>query len=94
MLEDAGVVLAFLPPYSPDLNPIELSFAQLKRWIQRNRELSQRMEFDDFLRLALETLRESVKCHFWTCRIGRMGPRDQDSDMEDDLEDDYIDENG
>jgi len=67
MLQDAGVVLAFLPPYSPDLNPIELSFAQLKRWIQKNKELSQRMEFEEFLRLALETLRHSVKCHFWTC---------------------------
>jgi len=50
------------------------------------------MEFEDFLRLALETLRESVKCHFWTCRIGRTGPRNDDSDMEDDLEDDFIDE--
>ena len=64
MLEDAGIALAFLPPYLPDLNPIELSFAQLKRWIQKNKELSQRMEFDEFLRLVLETLYDLVKCHF------------------------------
>ena len=36
MCEDAGIVLAYLPPYSPDLNPIECSFAQLKAWIKKN----------------------------------------------------------
>lgn len=30
-VEAAGCRLAFLPPYSPDLNPIELAFAKLKR---------------------------------------------------------------
>ena len=28
----------FLPPYSPDLNPIELAFSALKAFIQRNGE--------------------------------------------------------
>jgi len=27
---DAGVILAYLPPYSPDYNPIEESFSELK----------------------------------------------------------------
>jgi transposase len=30
-VEAAGCRLAFLPPYGPDLNPIERAFAQLKR---------------------------------------------------------------
>ena len=30
-VEGAGCHLRYLPPYSPDLNPIELAFAQLKR---------------------------------------------------------------
>jgi len=30
-VEAAGCRLVFLPPYSPDLNPIELAFAKLKR---------------------------------------------------------------
>jgi len=30
MCHEAGVVLAFLPPYSPDYNPIEESFSGLK----------------------------------------------------------------
>ena len=28
--EDAEIVLAYLPPYSPDLNPIEEGFAEIK----------------------------------------------------------------
>jgi transposase len=32
----AGVILMYLPPYSPDLNPIEEFFAKLKVFIRRN----------------------------------------------------------
>lgn len=30
LLNDSGVVLQFLPPYSPDLNPIEEAFSYIK----------------------------------------------------------------
>jgi transposase len=30
-IESAGVTLLFLPPYSPDLNPIEMIFAKVKQ---------------------------------------------------------------
>jgi transposase len=36
MCADAGVKLVYLPPYSPDLNPIEEFFAELKHFIRRN----------------------------------------------------------
>ncbi|KAG2048211.1 hypothetical protein BDR06DRAFT_830940, partial [Suillus hirtellus] len=29
----------FLPPYSPDLNPIKEAFSQIKAWIRRNYNL-------------------------------------------------------
>jgi transposase len=29
-IKDRGARILFLPPYSPDLNPIEMAFAQLK----------------------------------------------------------------
>lgn len=42
-LEDAvhqcGARLIFLPPYSPELNPIEVCFGQLKHWIQKHANL-------------------------------------------------------
>jgi len=33
-IRDAGAHLLFLPPYSPDLNPIEQAFAKLKHWMR------------------------------------------------------------
>ena len=33
-IRDAGAKLAFLPPYSPDLNPIEQVFAKVKHWMR------------------------------------------------------------
>lgn len=33
---DAGVKLVYLPPYSPDLNPIEVFFVELKSFIKCN----------------------------------------------------------
>jgi transposase len=33
---NAGVKLLYLPPYSPDLNPIEEFFAELKAFVRRN----------------------------------------------------------
>ena len=33
-IEQAGALLRFLPPYSPDFNPIELAFAKLKAFLR------------------------------------------------------------
>ena len=35
LIEAAGCRLVYLPPYSPDLNPIELAFAKLKALLRR-----------------------------------------------------------
>jgi transposase len=35
-IEGVGCNLVYLPPYSPDLNPIENFWANLKRWIRQN----------------------------------------------------------
>lgn len=39
-IRDAGAHLLFLPPYSPDLNPIEQVFAKLKAMLRRAAERS------------------------------------------------------
>ena len=36
-LEQAGAHLRFLPPYSPDFNPIEMAFAKLKAFLRAAR---------------------------------------------------------
>ena len=35
MIKAAGARLWYLPPYSPDLNPIEQAFAKIKHWMRR-----------------------------------------------------------
>lgn len=34
LIEGAGCRLLFLPPYSPDLNPIEKFWAKMKKWVR------------------------------------------------------------
>ncbi len=34
LIEACGCTLLFLPPYSPDFNPIEMMFSKLKAWIR------------------------------------------------------------
>ena len=36
-IEQAGAFLTFLPPYSPDFNPIEQAFAKLKAFLRASR---------------------------------------------------------
>ena len=38
MIEAAGAELWFLPPYSPDFNPIEMAFAKLKALLRKAAE--------------------------------------------------------
>ena len=33
---NSGVIVRFLPPYSPDLNPIEEAFAKVKHFLRLN----------------------------------------------------------
>lgn len=35
MIEDAGARLLYLPPYSPDFNPIEMAFSKLKAMLRK-----------------------------------------------------------
>ena len=51
-IEQAGAHVRFLPPYSPDLNPIEMAFAKLKAFMRAARPRT----FDqvcDLMRTAL-----------------------------------------
>ena len=65
MCRDIGVELVFLPPYSPDLNPIEESFAELKAWIKKNRRLAEDCgSFEAFLRVGCEYMLKKAGNHF------------------------------
>lgn len=70
MCWDAGVKLMYLPPYSPDLNPIEEFFSELKAFIRRHwgiYEDNTEQGFDNFLAWCVERVGEreqSAKGHF------------------------------
>lgn len=70
MCEAAGIKLIFLPPYSPDLNPIEEFFADLKARIKREwaayNGISDR-DFCAFLEWCVEIVgrnQEGAQAHF------------------------------
>ena len=70
MCEDAGVKIVYLPPYSPDLNPIEEFFAELKAFNKRNWsyfETDPEQGFDVFLAWCIDVVgerQESANGHF------------------------------
>jgi len=37
LIEGLGCRVVFLPPYSPDYNPIKTAFSTIKSWIKYNR---------------------------------------------------------
>ena len=38
LIEQAGAQVVYLPPYSPDLNPIELAWSKVKHWPRAKRK--------------------------------------------------------
>lgn len=67
LCSNAGVKLLYLPPYSPDLNPIEEFFAELKAFVRRNWQNHSCQDFKDFLEWSLDVVgarEESAQGHF------------------------------
>jgi hypothetical protein len=61
----AGYELLYLPPYSPDLNPIEQTFNVLKAWIRRHGALAVAFgDFGAFLRHAVQEAISDVVGHY------------------------------
>jgi transposase len=70
MCRAAGVVLAYLPAYSPDLNPIEEAFAELKQWYRSNHRMQELLDMESFIRNGLDRVARRVAAHFSKARVG------------------------
>lgn len=85
MCDKAGVRIAYLPPYSPDLSPIEESFSVLKAWMRRNRDLAQPLMgfYELFLHLAIAQcdFKRDARKLFRSCGI-EVADDDTDIDYE------------
>ena len=70
MCLDAKIKLEYLPPYSPDYNPIEEAFAELKVWKKKNYVLAEGYEtFEGFLEAGLQYMNRKADNHFRSCYI-------------------------
>lgn len=59
LVEECGARLLYLPPYSPDFNPVELAFPTIKEWLDANSDHIDR-EFESESGTAYDVLREAV----------------------------------
>jgi len=66
LCDRSSVILEFLPPYSPDFNPIKATFKDLKAWIRRNYTLAAEFEsFNSFLEFTIgQSYGIHAKAHF------------------------------
>ena len=74
MIERFGCKLVLLPPYSPDFNPIELSFSLLKKIIKRDYDLSEAETPEELADMVLNAATKAItpeiaKSHFRHCMI-------------------------
>lgn len=67
-LRGLGVQVLFLPPYSPEYNPIEKAWGKLKGILRRLPTLS-RAAFDDAVALAM-SLVSNADVRAWTAFAG------------------------
>ncbi|THU95153.1 hypothetical protein K435DRAFT_615444, partial [Dendrothele bispora CBS 962.96] len=62
--------IVFLPPYSPDLNPIEESFSAVKAWIRRHWKEAQQSEYPDIFLIEASATVTSEKAKGWIAHSG------------------------
>jgi transposase len=67
-IRDAGADVLFLPPYSPDFNPIEKAWAKLKEILRRASTLT-REAFDNAVAAAMEQI-STADIRAWTEHAG------------------------
>lgn len=66
IIERTGMRLEYLPPYSPDLNPIEQSFNVLKAWVRRHIDtMTQFEDFAAFIKHAVEEVGARSACEWF-----------------------------
>jgi transposase len=75
LCSEAGVKIMYLPPYSPDLNPIEEMFAELKGFIKQNWHIYEgnpEQGFNTFLEWCVDMVglkKQSAEGHFKHARV-------------------------
>lgn len=68
-IQSTGALVQFLPPYSPDFNPIELAFAKTKSVLKANENVWQNFDVETAVLAALNTITRE-DCEGWITHCG------------------------
>ena len=63
-IQSTGALVQFLPPYSPDMNPIEMAFAEVKSVMKANETNWKDYDVETVLVAALNTITQ-FDCEGW-----------------------------
>ena len=69
LIEGLGFLLLFLPPYSPDLNPIELTFSYIKQYLKDHEIIMNTIPIEQLLKSAFDTI-TPIMCNAWIDHCG------------------------
>ena len=65
----AGILLFYLPPYSPDLNPIELAFSYVKQYLKEHEDIMYTLPPVNLIRAAFQSITPEL-CISWIKHCG------------------------
>jgi transposase len=69
LLQEAGIVVIFLPPYSPDFKPIEFTFSYVKSYLRQHELLLAISDPTPVISAAFESI-TSQHCKSWISSCG------------------------
>ena len=69
LLNSAGVLTFCLPPYSPDLNPIELTFSYIKHYLKQHEDIIYTISPHTLIKAAFDSITQDM-CKNWIEHCG------------------------
>ena len=63
-LHETGVLVLYLPPYSPDLNPIELAFSCIKQYLKQHEDIMHVLPAINLVKAAFRNINKEL-CNAW-----------------------------
>ena len=67
LIHSRGAMAIFLPPYSPDFNPIEMAFKQMKSWLKTNQDIAIQHPKEALLQAAESVTSETAMNYLIAC---------------------------
>ena len=69
LINSVGALVLFLPPHSPDLNPIELCFSKVKYFLKKHEAIAQCIDIKLIFLAAFASITSS-DCYGWSQDCG------------------------